>query len=272
MTKTYHFMAGLPRSGSTVLSAILNQNPQIYSSPPTQLVEMLFTLQTKIPNYESYKANLLREGYHRTLQSVTDNFYSIIDKPVVIDMGRTWGTPYNWNYLSPYVNPTGKVILTLRPILEVLASFVRVIKDNESKGVRTPYFDENLFVSHYRPATDAIVDSLMLPNSSIDQAIFSIANLLRNHKDRVLIVWYDDLVETPEETLNSIYEFLELDRFKHDFSNIVSVERYDDLAGYQLKGLHDVKSKLTKSATKPEDYLSDYVIKKYGGVLDFLNT
>jgi hypothetical protein len=29
--KTYHFLAGLPRSGNTLLSALLNQNPIIHS-------------------------------------------------------------------------------------------------------------------------------------------------------------------------------------------------------------------------------------------------
>jgi sulfotransferase len=30
--RTYHFISGLPRSGSTVLSAILRQNPRFHAS------------------------------------------------------------------------------------------------------------------------------------------------------------------------------------------------------------------------------------------------
>jgi len=30
-SKTFHFISGLPRSGSTLLSAILRQNPRFYA-------------------------------------------------------------------------------------------------------------------------------------------------------------------------------------------------------------------------------------------------
>ena len=40
--KTYHLLAGLPRSGNTLLSAILNQNPDIYSSPLSPITGMLW--------------------------------------------------------------------------------------------------------------------------------------------------------------------------------------------------------------------------------------
>ena len=118
-------MAGLPRSGSTVLSVILNQNPQIYSSPQTDLLSMLYNLESNIPNYESYRAKLMHSNFASVLYGMADTFYRPIDKPVVIDKNRGWGTPYNWDNLSLYVNPDGKVIVTMRPSLEVLASFVK---------------------------------------------------------------------------------------------------------------------------------------------------
>ncbi|NBP58534.1 sulfotransferase, partial [bacterium] len=36
--KKYYFISGLPRSGSTLLSAILNQNPRFYSGPNSPVV------------------------------------------------------------------------------------------------------------------------------------------------------------------------------------------------------------------------------------------
>jgi hypothetical protein len=37
-------MAGLPRSGSTLLSAILNQNPDVYSGPQTDFPSMMLSI------------------------------------------------------------------------------------------------------------------------------------------------------------------------------------------------------------------------------------
>jgi sulfotransferase len=271
MNKTYHFMAGLPRSGSTVLSAILNQNPEIYSSPQTELIGMLYELENKIPSYESYKAKLMHPNFASVLYGMADSFYAPIDKPVIIDKNRGWGTPYNWDNLSLYVNPDGKVILTMRPILEVLASFIRVAQKTNKDTGRMPYLNDDLWATHYRDVTDAQVDNIMAPNGELDRAIFSIANLLKNHKDRVRVVWFDDLLTNPTGTLDSIHEFLGLDLFDYNFNNIKAVDKHDDLAGYGILGLHDVGKKLTKPKTKVEDYLSEYAIRKYGNALDFLN-
>jgi sulfotransferase len=270
MTKTYNFMAGLPRSGSTVLSAILNQHPQVYASPQTDLIAMLYNLETNIPQFQSYKAGVLHQGFASVMHNMADTFYSHIDKPVIIDKNRAWGTPYNWDNLSPYVNAEGKVILTMRPILEVLASFVKISRQSQKTTKNQHYLNHDLWVSDYRNETDAIVDNLMRANGEIDRELFSIANLLQNHKDRVYVVWFDDLLDTPQATLSKVHNFLGLEGFDHDFSNIIAVDKHDDLTGYGVLGLHDVKKKLARPKTNPADYLSDYAIKKYANALDFL--
>lgn len=263
-------MAGLPRSGSTVLSAILNQNPEVYSSPQTDLLALLYKLESEIPQLESYRAELLFSSYDAAIRGIPDNFYTPIKKSIIIDKNRGWGTPYNWDNLSPYLNPNGKVILTMRPILEVLASFVKIGRQTQKAKNILPYFNNDLWVSHYREPTDAIVDNLMIPNGEIDRCILSIANLLHNYRDRVHVVWMKDLTEFPSQTLNGIYDFLELDRFKHNFDNIKEVDKHNDLSGYGMVGLHDLKKKLTKSQTDPHEVLSDYCIQKYKNTLDFI--
>jgi sulfotransferase len=270
MTKTYHFMAGLPRSGSTVLSALLNQNPKIYSSPQTDLVAMLYNLETAIPQYESYKAGLLHQGFASVMHNMTDTFYSHIEKPIIIEKNRGWGTPYNWDNLKDYVNPDGKVILTMRPILEVLASFVKIAKASEKITGHLQYVSPELWVTNYRSQTDALVDGLMQTNGEIERAIFSIHNLITNHKDKVHIVWFDDLLDKPLESLDAINSFLGLDSFAYNFNSISSVDKHNDVAGYGVANLHTVKKKLARPKTEPADYLSDYSIQKYKNALDFL--
>lgn len=264
-------MAGLPRSGSTVLSTLLNQNPDVYASPQTDLLSMLYDIESKIPTYESYRAKLLHPNFASVLYGITDNFYSTNAKSVIIDKNRGWGTPYNWDNLSLYVNPNGKVILTMRPILEVIASFIKIAQKTHKATASMPFLNDNLWVSHYRDATDAQVDNMMTPNGELDRAIFSIANLIKNHRDKVYLVWFDDLLDSPQATMNAIYDFLGLDRFDHNFNNIKAVDNHDDLSGYGMLGLHNVNKKLARPKTDPSELLSDYVIQKYGNALDFLN-
>jgi sulfotransferase len=271
MNKTYHFMAGLPRSGSTVLSAILNQNPDVYASPQTDLIGMLYNLESSIPNYESYKAGLLHQGFASVMHKMADTFYSHIDKPIIIDKNRGWGTPYNWDNLSGYVSAKGKVIVTMRPILEVLASFVKVSKESQKVTQHLQYLNPNLWVSNYRDETDALVENLMMPNGELDRAIFSVANLVKNYRDRVHIVWFDDLLDNPVATLDGVHEFLGLDSFDYNFNKIQAVDKHNDLNAYGVARLHDVKKKLARPKTDPASYLSKYSIQKYQNALDFLN-
>jgi sulfotransferase len=271
MEKTYHFMAGLPRSGSTVLAAILSQHPDIYASPQTDLIGMLYELNTQIPSYESHKAGVLHEGYKNVLNNVANNFYNHIDKPIIIDKNRSWGTPYNFNELKPYVSPSGKVILTMRPMLEVLASFVKIAKESEKITHRNNYSSSELWVSNYRNEVDAMADYLMMPNGEIDKAIFSIANLVKNHTKETHIVWFNDLLSDPKNTMNKILIFLGADPFEYDFNNIQETDKHNDLNGYGIIGLHSIAKELKNPVLNPEKYLSNYVINKYKNTLDFLN-
>lgn len=263
-------MAGLPRSGSTVLTALLNQHPDLYASSQSDLINMLFALNEQIPNYESYKAGMFHDSYKNVMSSMANNFYAHIRKPVIIDKNRGWGAPYNWDELSGYVNPKRKVILTLRPILEVLASFIKVIEKSEKITGQPAYYDRDFWVTHYRDKRDAQVDYIMRLNGEMDRSIFSIANLLKNHPESLHIVWFNDFMNNPQQTLNGIYDFLEIKRHQNNFDQIQEVNKQDDLNAYKIAGLHDIGKKLKNPATKPEDYLSEYAIAKYGNALNFL--
>ena len=54
--KQYYFMAGLPRSGSTLLSAILNQNPRFYSGPSSPVVPTMLSIEQSLSQDELFVA------------------------------------------------------------------------------------------------------------------------------------------------------------------------------------------------------------------------
>ena len=110
----------------------------------------------------------------------------------------------------------------------------------------------------------------MKTNGEIERAILSVSNLLKFHKHRVCVVWFDDLLEFPQDTMDRISDFLGIDRFDYNFKSIKEVDKHNDLDGYQVDGMHDIKNKLEKPSTDPKNYLSDYIIEKYKNALDFL--
>ena len=62
MEKQYYFLSGFFRSGNTVLSAILNQNPKIHSSPISGLIEHINQSDLISENFEDAIRNAVALG------------------------------------------------------------------------------------------------------------------------------------------------------------------------------------------------------------------
>lgn len=263
MDKVYHFLAGLPRSGNTLLSAILNQNPNIYSTPLSPLP----TLMWEYANSCSYMENVVRneENQFRAkelLFSFFDTFYKNVDKPVIIDREKDWGTPGNLDIIKRFVTSTPKIIITVRNILEIIASFVTM----DANYLKNNAANSDAFINNYRSVEDSIAEYLMKPNGDIDKALLSLSSAFYPENKGIFhIVEYNDLILKPEETMSGIYKFLELPDYKHDFNNIEKVESDNDEVLGLPKNLHDIRKSLSKSSTST-DILSDYIKHKYSNM------
>ena len=106
--KTFYFMAGLPRSGSTLLSSLLNQNPRFYSGPSSPVVPTMLTLENSFHNDELFLGYPKVEVAKNIIASILPQYYSDIDKPVIFDKNRSWVN--RMNYISGYFDIVPKVI------------------------------------------------------------------------------------------------------------------------------------------------------------------
>jgi len=126
--KQYFFMAGLPRSGSTLLGSLLNQHPLIHCGANSPVLEIMYYTEKYFTTSEQYLAYPKPDCAHRMVSSVIDNFYSDIDKPVVVDKSRAW--PNNVNIIEKYITSDVKIICTVRSVEDILASFIQLINRN----------------------------------------------------------------------------------------------------------------------------------------------
>lgn len=86
------------------------------------------------------------------------------------------------------------------------------------------------------------------------------------NKDVFHIVEYSDLISKPQEVMNGIYNFIGVKSFKHNFTNIVKLEKDDETLVNMPQDTHEVRPILKMTSPKPEDVLSDYVINKYSSM------
>ena len=233
-----HFLCGLPRSGSTVLAAVLNQNPQTHVTSTSGLV---FALDGLANTW--CKASLLsdndpnRDKLADTMKRIIDGFYET-KKPVVIDKSRSWPVPTVMSAMSKVLGRKPKFIATVRSVPDCMASFVRVAKPANLDE----FMASSDLVTHLKAAY-----MILRQGYDHDPSCF-------------LFVEYEDLLANPKRELQRIHEFLELPPFDYDFNNIDgSTVKEDDENLHGYAGMHDIKPKLERQHNQsPKDVLKHH--------------
>lgn len=253
--KTYHFISGLPRSGSTLLGAILRQNSRFsagMSSPVANLFE-------GIVNQVSAGSELSRmvDGPQRAriLRGLFDSYYADISAEVIFDTNRAW-TAKIPELMALY--PEAKFICCVRNVAWVM--------DSLERQYRSKTFENTGLFSN--PAERATVytrtEALASPNRLVGYGYQALQEACWGEfADRVVIVDYDVLVQRPAEVLGLIYDFVGEARFEHDFETVAyDAPAFDEQLG--LEGLHRVRPKVELRPRKT--ILPPDVFEKYAGL------
>lgn len=258
--KKYYFISGLHRSGSTLLSAILNQNPRFYSGPMSPVLPMIENLESFMMDNEFFVSAPKPLQSHEILSSLINHYYNDIHKTVVFDKNRMW--PNHINYIEGYIKQGAKIICPVRNIDEILSSFLKLIRNNKNEEIFNPIdrqvIDKNLPLNDYNRCKILLSSQwhLVLSIKAMENAVNN------NLRDRLLFVEYRDLVLNPVSTFNRIYNFLGEDYYEHNFQTIKNKNVVKDEEYYNLKGLHDVREKLEITSDNPKDYLTEDIINE----------
>lgn len=259
MKHQYYFMAGLPRSGSTLLKSILNQNSEVFASPISPVMEMMYWNDDYLKRSEQYQAYPKPKSAFKIISELIDQFYFDIEQKNIIDHCRAW--PNNIERIKTYITPNPKIICPVRDITEILTSFITMIERNSDQQ---SFIDKHLYGDGLPINNDYRCDHLMSEIGIIGQSMWAqYQAFVKKDSKYLYFVEYEDLIENPVETLKGIYEFLELDDYDHDFNNIYNYHRELDNEVYSLRDMHHVRKELKKTSKKPEDVLSDYILNKY---------
>lgn len=200
MNKKYFFLSGMPRAGNTLLASILNQNPDIGATANSLIAQILIDTN-KLKKEETF----LNFPDHKSLDNILDNiipnYYKDWDCKYIVDRSPV-GTPGNLEVLKKHLKQPIKILVLTRPILEVLASFLKVLENSKVKE-------------------EVICDLLMRKGKMIHKSYAAIENLSKpENKHLAHFVAYKDFIKNPKVTLKNIYKFLEIPLFQHHFKNL----------------------------------------------------
>jgi len=254
--KKIFFLAGFPRSGNTLLTSILNQNPDICCTPKSASLEIykdIFNIK--------YKDVFINYPDHSSLDNVLDMVYSAYYKDwnykYIIDRGPAGVEEYLY-LLKKHLKQEIKIIFLVRPLLEVLASWI-------SWSLKTP----NSFIRRRTKNPTEACHYLMRDNGQMRVEMRCMHNLLKpENKHHVHFIDYKEIVEKPEATMKGIYKFFNIPAFKHRFINLEQVKinglGYDDTV--MGKDLHTIKTKKLIKSKTDVNILPPEIIKQYGKI------
>lgn len=234
MQKKYHFISGLPRSGSTLLTGILRQNSRFYSDISDPLLGFILAV-IESNNDASVRALSDEERLKNTIFGIFDGYYKNIDKETIFNCNRGWTKHVEYLYR---LNDNFRVICCVRDYKWILNSFEKIYKNRTLKQtINTPSYGGNSLTVWHRTDELATNGFVRFAYNALKEAYYG------PYSKHLLFVEYNDLTKNPKETMQKIYDFVEEPYYDHDFDNVIySNHEYDD--PIQLPGLHTVKRKV----------------------------
>lgn len=261
------FMAGLPRSGSTLLGALLNQNPRIHTEPASPIMDFVMAVNKSVEKNEHYAAYPKQQSVFAVVQSMFQAYYWDVAKPVVFDKNRGW--PGQIKGLEQCVVPRAKIICPVRNIDQVLASFLKIANSNpfNPETGKLNFIDHSLLLINKPINDESRCELIMSDKGMIGQCMGAMQDCVKKgFQDRLHFVEYDLLVEDPQQALNNIYEFIEEEPFTdHSFKEIRNEFREKDTEVFSVPTLHEIAHEIQRSKTDPKAILPEKYYKECQG-------
>lgn len=243
--KTFHFYAGLPRSGGTVLASILSQNPDVYVTSNTALHDVLDAANKAWHNAPTVISHPMPEQLANMNRAIVDSMWAHRQEPIIIDRNRAWA--HSMPISKEWFGKDIKVIASIRDVPSIIASWVTLVKRENGH-----YSSESI----ERVAND-------MWNTFTKEFLDTFVQLKREAGDRVLFFEYDDIVSNPRYHLSQIEDFLDLPKFEYDLENIQGDFQDTNIVPYGLKGIHRIRPKYEKVSVPPEEELGPKLYKKF---------
>lgn len=240
---TYHFISGLPRSGSTLLASILSQNKHVYASIISPLGAMVPALRRSMsPEQETHVRVTTRQRF-RIIEAIFDAYYEEHLDKVVFDTNRRWCADIA---LTATLFPGSRVLACVRSPALIIDSFERLFQKNPLPLSTIIRCDPNGTVYDRVPVMMANDGVVGYAYNALRQAFYG------PHSNRLILVEYTNLATAPAETMAWIHDQLGFGKFDYDFDHIKQIpdaDLFDNSIG--TPGLHVLKEKVEYAPQPP---------------------
>jgi sulfotransferase len=237
------FVCGTPRSGSTLLTNLLSQNPGAHATATSGLLDTLRAVRDVCDQNTFFKAMTSEDRKARKLtllRGVVDGYFADQAGKVCFDKSRGWPTSFE---LAAWVlggRENVKAIVCVRDVRDVLASFEKLYRATAEVSATSQ--ERAAFVEHR--TAEGRAKFILRKDEPFGYAMDVVRDAVtRGWRDNMLFVEYDKLCREPHKTTQMIYGFIGEESFGHDVENVEQVTRENDEV-FGFVGLHDIRPKI----------------------------
>lgn len=242
-SKSIYFIAGLPRSGSTLLANILAQHPECYVTPTSGIINMLVNVRNHWDQNEAFRAMEHSQSEKiklNVMRAMLEAYFEHTEKRICIDKNRYWCEFLEMAEMLLGGREKIKILITVRDLRDIVSSFELLYRKTSALGQLPQETSMALKFKTALGRAEVFVDD--------SQPIGSAYNALRDAVtrgwlERMHLVDYDQLTRNPKETLKEIYDFLEEPSHDHNFDQVQQTTIEDDSV-YGFKDLHVIRPRV----------------------------
>lgn len=251
-TVQIHYLAGTPRSGSTLLGNVLAQHPDVRvtgTSPLYGCVQSIAEALTTIPEVVGELENV--PGTYDRYMDAVRCFMGVWhrgDEPIVIDKHRGWMS--RWA-LTRQIDPDSRIVAIVRDPRDIVASFVR--QDDKTA----------LFGNGIAPTLLDYASTLMSPQGMVGEPINFIEDAIRR-KAPITWIRFESFVIDPDTALSKVVDTFSLEPHDFDLVNVVNVATDLDPI-YRNKYPHNGSGTVEPPDTDWSDVMTDEVANLIAG-------
>lgn len=255
-------LSGLPRSGSTVLTSLLNQHPKVYATTTSPVLGMALNFYQNWENQTTTQVKDKNEQQRKDMVgAMIKTAHSYINKPMVVDKNRGW--PKNVKLVSELIGKPIKMICTVRNIPDILASFVTL----SNKNLKDNFVDNALRQSGFT-INNTNRCRFLWRSGVVGESYQAFKSGWNYDKSLMLILEYEDIVTNPLEVMKKIEDFIGIECHEYDINNLKPMDEKDENHG--MKGLHDIRPVIKKTSKPPEQIIGKELTDLYNNMkLDF---
>ena len=276
MVEEIFYQSSLPRAGSTLFQNIMAQNPDIYATPTSGLLELLYGARGNYTHDPAFKAVLeedkgkFKRAFLAFCKSGMDAYCNeMTDKKYILDKSRSWGVYYDFLKMVRGENAQPKVIVMVRDLRDVFCSMEKKFRLNPDKAETTRDW------ATMRGATIPERVDIWSNTPPVGLALKRLQEIISFGNDtHMLFIRYEDLCLNPEQTMNRVYNYLGIPHFNHNFDFIEQVTHEDDTIHGEY-GDHTIRNRLEMLPSDSNRILGEgvnqWIIKNYMWFFRYFN-